>query len=153
MVKVLLKRSDNHYTEHLYQLIKLEGIDIEEFWKSKGIDVKALVMNDGSGLSRGNYISANILTDILVYMNKNYSGFDKLLPRGGYEGTVSDFLEPKIFSGEVRVKSGSMSGIQAYTGYVKKGGKEFAFTIIVNHWNGSRNRLKNEMEKLINNLF
>lgn len=153
MVKVLLKRSDNHYTEHLYQLIKLKGIDIEEFWKERGIDTKALVMNDGSGLSRGDYVSADILTNILVYMNKNYSGFDKLLPRGGYEGTVADFLEPSIFSGNVRVKSGSMSGIQSYTGYVKKDGRELAFTIIVNHWNGSRNKLKDNMETLINDLF
>lgn len=153
MVRVLLKRSDNHYTEHLYQLIKLKDVDIEKFWQDRGIDTKALVMNDGSGLSRGDYVSADILTNILVYMNKNYSGFDKLLPRGGYEGTVSDFLEPNVFSGEVRVKSGSMSGIQSYTGYIKKDGRELAFTIIVNHWNGSRNRLKDDMETLINELF
>lgn len=153
MVKVLLKRSDNHYTEHLYQLLKLKGVDIEEFWKSKGIDTKALVMWDGSGLSRGDSVSAEILTEILVYMYKNYPKFVELLPRGGYQGTVSDFLEPEVFDGVVRVKSGSMSGIQSYTGYVTKDGKEFAFTIIVNHWNGSRNRLKDEMEKLIINLF
>lgn len=153
MVKVLLKRSDNHYTEHLYQLLKLKDVDIEEFWKSKGIDTKALVMWDGSGLSRGDSVSAEILTEILVYMYKNYPEFVELLPRGGYQGTVSDFLEPEVFDGVVRVKSGSMSGIQSYTGYVTKDGKEFAFTIIVNHWNGSRNRLKDEMEKLIINLF
>ena len=153
MVKVLLKRSDNHYTEHLYQLLKLEGIDINEFWKEKGIDTKALVMNDGSGLSRGDYVSAEILTEILTYMYKEYPEFVELLPRGGYEGTVIDFLEPNIFSGDVRVKSGSMGGIQSYTGYVEKNGKKYAFTIIVNHWNGSRNKLKNEMEKLIKSLF
>lgn len=77
-------------------------------------------MLDGSGLSRGDYVSASILTDILAYMNENYPEFEKLLPRGGYEGTVSDFLEPKVFDGIVRVKSGSMSGIQSYTGYVEK---------------------------------
>lgn len=153
MVRVLLKRSDNHYTEHLYQLLKLEGVDIDKFWEERGIDTKALVMADGSGLSRGNYLSASILTDILVYMNENYPNFDKLFPRGGYEGTVSDFLEPEVFDGVVRVKSGSMSGIQSYTGYIEKNGKKLAFTIIVNHWNGSRNRLKDEMEKFINNLF
>ncbi|MGO5426732.1 D-alanyl-D-alanine carboxypeptidase/D-alanyl-D-alanine endopeptidase [Fusobacterium mortiferum] len=153
MVRVLLKRSDNHYTEHLYQLLKLKDVKISEFWKEKGIDTKALVMLDGSGLSRGDYVSASILTDILAYMNENYPEFEKLLPRGGYEGTVSDFLEPKVFDGIVRVKSGSMSGIQSYTGYVEKDGTKLAFTIIVNHWNGSRNRLKDEMEKFINNLF
>lgn len=153
IIKVLLKRSDNHYTEHLYQLLKLEGIDIEKFWKERGIDTEALVMCDGSGLSRRDYVSAKVLTDILVYMDKNHPNYENLFPRGGYDGTVSDFLEAEVFSGEVRVKSGSMSGIQSYTGYVKKKDKKYAFTIIVNHWNGSRNRLKNEMEKLIKDLF
>ena len=153
MVRVLLKRSDNHYTEHLYQLLKLRGVNVERFWKEKGIDVKALDMQDGSGLSRSNYVSAQILTDILLYMNKNYPEYKKMLPRGGYEGTVQNFLNPKVFSGEVRVKSGSMGGIQSYTGYVKKDGKEYVFTIIVNHWNGSRYNLKREMEKVIISLF
>ena len=36
MVRVLLKRSDNHYTEHLYQLLKLKDVKISEFWKRKG---------------------------------------------------------------------------------------------------------------------
>ena len=44
MVRVLLKRSDNHYTEHLYQLLKLKDVKISEFWKEKGIDTKALVI-------------------------------------------------------------------------------------------------------------
>ena len=153
MVKVLLERSDNHYTEHLYQLLKLKKVDIDEFWQERGVDTKALVMNDGSGLSRGDYLSASILTDILFYMYKEYPDFEKLLARGGYDGTVYDFLEPKVFDGSVRVKSGSMSGIQSYTGFVEKDGKKYVFTIIVNHWNGSRNRLKDEMEKLIKNLF
>ncbi len=153
MVKVLLTRSDNHYTEHLYQLLKLKDVDVEEFWKDKGIDVDALVMCDGSGLSRGDSVSAEILTEVLVYMYHNYPEFIELLPRGGYQGTVSDFLEPEVFDGDVRVKSGSMSGIQSYTGYVEKDGKTLAFTVIVNHWNGNRNRLKDGMEKLIKDLF
>lgn len=153
MIKVLLKRSDNHYTEHLYQLLKLKNIKIDKYWQDKGIDTKALVMEDGSGLSRGDYVSASVLTDILAYMNENYPDFENLFPRGGYEGTVSDFLEPEVFKGTARIKSGSMSGVQSYTGYVEKNGRKLIFTIIVNHWDGSRNKLKIEMEKFINDLF
>lgn len=153
MIRVLLKRSDNHYTEHLYQLMKLQGVDVAEFWKGKGIDTGALVMYDGSGLSRGDYISADILTQILTYMYTNYPDFIKLFPRGGYDGTVSDFLGPKVFNGEARIKSGSMSGIQSYTGYLIKGDKKYGFTIVVNHWNGKRTTLKKEMEKVLTNLF
>lgn len=149
MVKVLLERSDNHYTEHLFQLLKSDyNTDIEKFWKSKGIDVSALIMRDGSGLSRGDTLSAKILVDILVYMDNNTdSQFSQLLPITGEKGTVADFM--KNTGVIARIKSGSMSGIQSYTGYLEKDGKRYAFAIIVNHWNGSRNQLKREMEKLL----
>lgn len=153
MVEVLLTRSDNHYTEHLFQLIKLKGISIKKFWKEKGIDTDALVMQDGSGLSRSDYLSAEILTKVLVYMYKNYPQFTELMPRGGYDGTVSDFLTPKVFSGEARIKSGSMSWIQSYAGYLKKDDKEIAFSILVNYWQGKRNDLKKEMEKFVNQIY
>ena len=52
-----------------------------------------------------------------------------------------------------KIKSGSMSGVQSYAGYIEKDNKRYAFAIIVNHWNGERSKLRAEMEKLLNELF
>ena len=155
IIRVLLTRSDNHYAEHLFQLLeKIEGINVVEFWKEKGMDVDSLTMKDGSGLSRGDTLSAKLLTDILVYMDgKKEFKFEELLPIAGQDGTVAKFLKETPLSGNARVKSGSMSGIQSYAGYLEKNGKRYAFAIIVNHWNGDRADLRNEMEKLLNGLF
>ncbi len=151
IVKILLTRSDNHYTEHLLQLIqKTRNVDIEKFWKNKGMDVHSLILRDGSGLSRGNVISAKLLTEILTYSE---SSLDSLLPVAGKDGTVAAFLKNTALEGKVKVKSGSMSGIQSYAGYVEKNGKKYAFTIIVNHWNGERSVLRKEIEKLLNDIF
>ena len=43
IIKVLLTRSDNHYAEHLFQLLeKVEGVNVVEFWKEKGLDVRCV---------------------------------------------------------------------------------------------------------------
>lgn len=159
IVKILLTRSDNHYTESLYQILeKSQNINISEFWKEKGIDVESLIMRDGSGLSRSDIVSSKLLVDILDYMNKNFDResqvkFEELFPVAGVNGTVAGFLKNTPLEGKARVKSGSMSGIQSYTGYVENNGKKYAFAVIVNHWSGNRSELKAELEKLLNNLF
>lgn len=153
MIKVLLTRSDNHYAEHIFEILKLQGVDIVEYWKSKGINTSPLVMYDGSGLSCADRLSTEFLTQILTYMEKENSGFSKLLPIAGKEGTVAKFLLNTPLSENARIKSGSMSGVQSYAGYLDKDGKKIAFAIVVNHWNGTRQELRAEMEKILNGII
>lgn len=151
IINVLLINSDNHYTEHLYELLKLKGIDINKFWEEKGIDTKSLVLYDGSGLSRADYMNAKILVDILKYMYYENHDYINLLPIAGKQGTVSDIL--KDFDGIGNIKSGSMSKIQCYAGYLDKDDRNIAFAILINGWNGKRKEVKTEIEHLIYNLF
>ncbi|MHD0317692.1 D-alanyl-D-alanine carboxypeptidase/D-alanyl-D-alanine endopeptidase [Fusobacterium sp. THCT1E2] len=155
IIKVLLTRSDNHYAEHLFQILeKVEGVNVVEFWKEKGLDVDPLTMKDGSGLSRGDTLSTKLLTDILTYMDeKKEFKFEELFPVAGKNGTVAAFLKETPLNGNAKIKSGSMSGVQSYAGYIEKDNKRYAFAIIVNHWNGERSKLRAEMEKLLNELF
>ena len=153
ILKVLLTRSDNHYAEHIFEILKLKDIDIIEFWKNKGINIGSLVMYDGSGLSCADRLSTKFLTEVLVYMDKTNKGFADLLPIAGKEGTVAKFLVETPLSGNAKIKSGSMSGVQSYAGYLDKDGKKIAFALVVNHWNGSRQQLRAEMEKLLNGMI
>lgn len=155
IIKVLLTRSDNHYAEHLFQILeKVEGVNVVEFWKEKGLDVDSLTMRDGSGLSRGDTLSTKLLTDVIMYVdNKKELKFEELFPVAGKEGTVASFLKNTPLNEKARIKSGSMGGIQSYAGYLEKDNKRYAFAIIVNHWNGERTELRTEMEKLLNGLF
>ena len=151
IVKILLSKSDNHYTEHLYQLIeKTKGVNIERFWEEKGLDIHSLTLKDGSGLSRGNTISTKLLVEILSHSKDN---LENLLPVAGEEGTVATFLKNTELEKNAKIKSGSMSGIQSYAGYIKKNEETYVFAIIVNHWNGERNELKKKIEILLNNIF
>ena len=157
IVKVLMSRSDNHYAEHLYEFVKTEKkTTIADFWKEKGFPVKALVMRDGSGMSPQNALSAKFLTDLLVYMDRPEQAnlhYKELFPIAGQEGTVKLFLKGSPLEGKAFIKTGSFSGVQSYAGYVENNGKRYAFAIIVNNWNGTRNELRVKIAHLLVDLF
>lgn len=151
IVRLLLHKSDNLYTESLYNLItKIHEVDIYKYWKDKGFDVNALTISDGCGLSRSNTISTKFLVQLLEY---SYTDIKSLLPTAGVNGNVITFLRTTPLKGKVFLKTGSMGGIQAYTGIVEKDNKRYLFSIIINHWKGSRTQLNKEIEKFLNNLF
>lgn len=152
IIRLLLKKSNNNYTEHLYQLLLSNGVDIKSYWKKRGLDVEGVNMLDGSGLSRGNYLTAKFLTELLEYMYQKNRDFIFLLPQAGKEGTVKNFLVSQNLKETVYVKSGSMSGVQAYSGYIISDTKKGAFSIIVNHWEDSRATLKKKMEECIGEI-
>lgn len=125
---------------------------ITEFWKKRGIDVKGLYMQDGSGLSRYNAISAHHLTDIMMYMSKskNASTFEGTLPTAGKSGTLSNVGKKTSIAGNLKAKSGTMQRVKSYTGYVKsKSGKKLAFAMIINNFNCSINDMVHKLETLM----
>ncbi len=168
IIKITNFRSNNHFAEHLFYKIgwnnsqactenvpTLAAEKIASFWKQKGIDTSGLFQYDGSGLSNANGVTASFLTSMLVYMQKQSQYADifyQSLPLAGKEGTVKSFLKGTTLEGKARIKSGSISKVQTYTGYYNKNGKRYAFAILVNNFTGSRETLRNQMEKLLLNL-
>ena len=157
ILQIINVESNNHYAEHLYKLLTvLNSIDIKEYWKNKGFDSDALFMYDGSGISPKNAISAGFLVDLLVYMDKqseNSDAFYKSLPVAGRNGTVASFLRNTPLGGKARLKSGSISNVQSYSGYIESNGKRYAVALIINNFTGNRSELRREIEQLFNRLF
>ncbi|MDR1436935.1 MAG: D-alanyl-D-alanine carboxypeptidase, partial [Candidatus Symbiothrix sp.] len=125
-------------------------------WEEKGLDASALFMCDGSGLSPLNAVSAGFLTDLLVYMYRTEGpsgAFSRSLPLAGQEGTVASFLKNTPLAGKARIKSGSITGVQSYSGYIEKNGGKYAFSLIINHFSGERPTLRKTVEELLNGLF
>lgn len=163
IIKIVNYRSNNHFAESLFYTIGGNTFDntyipkqgaeiIKNFWKKQGIDMSGVFMYDGCGLSPSNAISAGVLTDVLVYMNKKSTSFYQSLPEAGKEGTVINFLKSKNATVQARIKSGSINNVQSYAGYIEKGGKKYAFTIIVNNFTGSRTQLRSQIETFLLNL-
>lgn len=99
-----------------------------------GIDSTGLVAVDGSGLSRSNRVSAQMLAQLLLktYDNDKYRTIYGGLPVGGVNGTMRNRFvtsAPKAI-GLVRTKTGSLTGVVSMAGYVQGGDHEYIFVAI-----------------------
>lgn len=169
IVKDTNVRSNNHYAEHLIRTIGREknkdiyspslesGIDkTQELWRDRGLGTEALIMYDGSGLSPANAVSASFMCDLLVYMqtkSKNAEVFLESLPKAGIDGTVKNRLKGTRLVGKVSMKSGSISGVQCFSGYYINGEDKYAFTIMINKFTGSRSEIVKAIDTLLLSLF
>ena len=160
IVNEINHKSINLFAEHLVKQIAAEktglgsrknGIEIiKEYWKSKGIDSN-FFMEDGSGLSHFNAISPAHLTSLLNYMFKtgeNKNIFYASLPSAG-AGTLSGFNSRNFPQESLKAKSGSMSRVRCFAGYLRAdSGKTLSFSIMVNHFEGTSSRLNSAIETL-----
>ncbi|MFN3917346.1 MAG: D-alanyl-D-alanine carboxypeptidase/D-alanyl-D-alanine-endopeptidase [Flavobacteriales bacterium] len=125
---------------------------IESFWRSKDIDMSGFYMNDGSGLSRADAITARQLTLMLAYMKKSpvYDTFFKSLPVAGKSGTLTNVAKGTTAQGKISAKSGTISRVKSYSGYcTTKSGRNLAFTMISNNHACSASEIKSMMESLM----
>lgn len=131
------------------------GIDeIYKYW-SKKMDVTGLILQDGSGLSRSNGISADHFCSLLkeMYASKNYQLFLASLPIAGKSGTISSLCKNQAGEGRIYAKSGTISKIKSYAGYVlSTSGKKIAFAITVNNYTCTNLELRKQLEVIFNAL-
>lgn len=116
------------------------------------------VIVDGSGLSSKDFISPAIICRILRHMlEKDSSGaFLNSLPRAGIDGTVSSFLPglPDEVRHSFHLKSGSMGGVRAYSGYyLPKNGTPVIFSVIINNSSASASRLVTAAGEIISSII
>lgn len=156
------ERSINLFAEHLINLVGYQsngdgstenGLRVLENYWSKKWSTSGMHVNDGSGLSRMNAISASNFTDLLKAMNDGSNGtrFKQSLPVAGVSGTMRNICKNQSGHGKIAAKSGSMTRIKSYAGYVdSSSGKKYAFALIVNNQTCSSSTLVDMMEVVFN---
>lgn len=113
----------------------LEGVKL--FLKSAGITPESLVLDDGSGLSRNNLITADASVQLLTFMSKHRYAvvFREALPIAGVDGTLRNRMRGTPAQNNVRAKTGSLSSAASLAGYVTTAaGEKLAFSITVNNY-------------------
>ncbi len=124
-----------------------------DFWKKKGMDVEGLFMVDGSGMSTMNGITPEQLTFVFNTMkkSKNFGPFYSSLSVAGVKGTLSDIGKSGSAYANVHAKTGTMTRVQCYTGYLKsRSGEQFAFTLMINHYSGDYKSMRDKVGNLLN---
>jgi D-alanyl-D-alanine carboxypeptidase/D-alanyl-D-alanine-endopeptidase (penicillin-binding protein 4) len=85
------------------------------------IDADELIMVEGSGISRGNLVTGNVMISILERF-KSHAGL--LTPKDGHP-----------------VKSGTLTGVYNYAGYIKTAGGLRSFVIMLNQQKNHRDAI------------
>lgn len=159
----LMKRSDNLFAEGMLRALDPDGsradcLDVErKYWNSQGIGTRYTIINDGSGLTRGNKISPRFLGDMLEHMARSeraetYVGF---FPVSGVDGTLKSFLRKTRLKGRLAMKTGSVSAVQTYAGYKLDwdGKPTHVVVIMVNGFFCPRASLRGAIEKFLLKTF
>jgi len=89
------------------------------FSGTAGVTTAGLVLNDGSGLSTGNRISARQTVDLLRYMAFSYPNWGATLPISCVDGTLGGRLCGSL-SGDVHAKTGTLpnTGVVSLSGWI-----------------------------------
>jgi D-alanyl-D-alanine carboxypeptidase/D-alanyl-D-alanine-endopeptidase (penicillin-binding protein 4) len=162
IIRVTNHESVNLFAEHFLKHLAFQrtGLGTTEngckfvmqFWKDKGLDMTGFFMNDGSGLSRFNAITANQMVDILNYMrNKSAypADFYQSLATVG-NGTLTVFSEANFPNDCLHAKSGSMTRVRCYAGYLTTlSGRQLSFAIMLNNFSCSQKEATLKIEELL----
>lgn len=150
-----LKPSQNQYTELILRTLGKtqppNSIDtgrarddedlgleaVRNFLRQAGVGDNEVALNDGSGLSRNDLISANTTVQLLTFMSKHkyFAQFRDALPIAGVDGTLRTRMRGTPAEGNVRAKTGSLSSVASLSGYVTTAaGEHLVFSMMLNNY-------------------
>jgi len=146
IVRLTNKFSSNLMARHLLLTMGAERLGnpatlekgaaaMAEWAGERGLDLKGMDIDNGSGLSRSTHISAQQLAKVLsaAYRSPYAPEFLASLPLAGIDGTLRSRMKGTA-PGTVRLKTGHIDGVSAVAGYVTAGsGKTYVLVSLVNH--------------------
>lgn len=121
-----------------------------------GITNRNLIIQDASGLSRENRITAKQVAELLfkIRVDPKFSPLINGLPVGGVTGTLRHrFIEtaPQAV-GLIKAKTGTLNGTANLAGYVESGDREYAFVIFADRLRKTgvaESRARNTVDRLL----
>ncbi len=147
ILKPLLKVSQNLYAETMARTLGLAARGqgsfeagrevLQEALRTMAIERETYMYADGSGLSRQNLISAELLIRIFrsMYRHRSFPQFYDALPIAGVDGTIRTRLRGTKAENNVRAKTGTIANVRALSGYVRSAdGEMFAFAMMANNF-------------------
>ncbi len=111
---------------------------IRSWLEVRGLGIPELVLENGSGLSRRERISAEGLGRLLQAAWKSAVMPELMasLPVTATDGTMKKRLRQNGIAGQAHIKTGSLEGVRSIAGYVlDKGGRRWIVVFFVNHPN------------------
>lgn len=133
-----------------------EGLNaLEEYGISIGLNMDNWILQDGSGMSHANKVTANELTLLLIKMRNNpaYKIIHSSLPIGGQTersigGSLKNRFNEEKYRNRVIAKTGHISGVYTLAGYLEaNSGRTYAFAIMTQNQSSIRLNAIDEVVK------
>ncbi|MFN0126567.1 MAG: D-alanyl-D-alanine carboxypeptidase/D-alanyl-D-alanine-endopeptidase [Verrucomicrobiales bacterium] len=116
------------------------GLDtIRKHWADRKLPLAGFWQTDGSGLSRTNMITPELLSRSLASVLAGAHGADFLasLPSVGAPRSTLRRLRPASGGATIHAKSGTIERVKGYTGLVAtESGRRYVFSVLVNNYDG-----------------
>ncbi len=161
----LMKISQNLYAEILLKAMgRRAGVGtaengravVREVLDGWGIGVEDVVMYDGSGLSRYNYVTADALVKVLTRMYedpRHRKPFLAALPVAARDGSLANRLEGTKAEGVLRGKTGSIANVRSLSGYLRAAdGETLVFSMLANHFTAPQATIDAVMDRAVERL-
>ena len=121
---------------------------IEDYLSTQGLNIDTMRLRDGSGISHVTNVPANELSKLLYTVQQEdwFPVYLNSLPIAGASnrlegGTLRNRMKGTLAEGNVKAKTGTITGVTALSGYVTtKDGKDLVFSIILNNFMGGNLR-------------
>ncbi|MBS1187426.1 MAG: dacB [Burkholderiaceae bacterium] len=153
IIRDINKFSNNVMTRQLLLAIALQngsparperGAEAVKAWlAARGIAAPELVIENGSGLSRNERISAGTMGKLLqaAWRSPLMPEFISSLPLAGQDGTMRTRVQQKGVAGHAHIKTGSLKDVRTMAGYVlAASGKRYVVVCFINHPNAGAGR-------------
>lgn len=149
------KSSDNAITRQLYLSLgaqqgattkltaQLSEAQIRNFISSLALDHSTLTLENGSGLSRTERISPDLMAALLqhAYRAEYQAELVSSMPLAGVDGTLKRRLTQPQTQGKARLKTGTLRNVVALAGFVTdQSGQIWVVAAFVNHAKAGRGR-------------
>ena len=141
LVGHLLQASDDDAAELLVKELgavvagagtRVAGLDVVRTTLAGwGLPVESLVLDDGSGLSRANRATCELLVGVLDHVGRR-SRMGLALPVAGRTGTLVSELVGTPAEGVLRAKTGTLSDVKALSGFTRSAGRDVTFALVLN---------------------
>lgn len=141
----LMKRSQNMYAETMPRLIawqekgkgslSLARDMLDSLFVPFGVEPASWVYADGSGLSRYDYISPEILIKILegMYRSEYRDIWMSTFPIAGVDGTLRNRMKGSPAEGKALGKTGTIANVRGLSGYIRTAsGENVVYSFLVN---------------------
>lgn len=125
---------------------------ISDYLAELGIDSSQYYLDDGTGLSRQNELTARAITTVLsdVHDSENWEFYRETLAVGGEDGTIGKYFKQEKYRGKIRGKTGYISGVKSFSGVAETAGGDYIFSILANNaYNLHRSTINDIAEAII----